>query len=78
MNTLAANKNKTKIKRLYRSDLDKKICGVCGGIAEYFEVDSSLIRIAWIVATFLTGIIPGIVAYFVAAIVVPRQDNTKL
>ena len=67
----------TNIKRLYLSSKDKKICGLCGGIAEYFEVDSSLIRLAWIVITILTGVVPGIIAYFVAAIVVPRDTGAE-
>lgn len=58
------------MKRLYLSG-DKKISGVCGGIGEYFEVDPSLVRLGWIVATVLTGVVPGIIGYIVAAIVIP-------
>lgn len=63
------------MKRLYLSN-DKKISGVCGGIGEYFDIDPSLIRLSWIVATFLTGIIPGIAAYIVAALVIPKHEST--
>lgn len=66
--------DKHDVKRLYLSDKDKKISGVCGGIAEYFNTDASLIRLIWIVFTFISGIIPGIIAYIIAAIVIPRPE----
>ncbi len=56
-------------KRLYKSTTDRKICGVCGGIAEYFGIDSTLVRLAWVLFTCLGG--SGILAYIVAAIVMP-------
>jgi phage shock protein C len=62
------------MKRLYLSR-DKKISGVCGGIGEYFEIDSSLVRLGWIIMTVLTGVVPGIIAYVVAAIVIPSPTN---
>lgn len=61
------------IKRLYLSITDKKISGVCGGIGNYFDIDPAIVRLAWIVMTVLTGVIPGIVAYIVAAMVIPRE-----
>lgn len=64
---------KSDMKKLYLSGRDKKLSGVCGGIGEYFEVDSTLVRLAWIILTVLTGIVPGIIAYIVAAIVVPKR-----
>jgi phage shock protein C len=63
------------IKKLYLSRADKKLSGVCGGIAEYFQVDSSLVRLSWIIITILTGVVPGIVAYIVAAIVIPPEPQ---
>lgn len=59
-------------KRLRLSVRDRKIFGVCGGLAEYYNVDSTIIRLAWIVVTILTGVVPGVVAYLVAAIVIPK------
>lgn len=61
------------MKRLYLSTKDKKLAGVCGGLAEYFDLDPSLIRIAWIVLTILTGVVPGLVGYIIAAIVIPKH-----
>jgi phage shock protein C len=63
------------IKRLFLSDTDKKISGVCGGIAEYLNVDSTPVRLAWLVVTILTGLFPGLFAYIVAAIVMPHHPN---
>ncbi len=57
-------------RKLYRSDTDKMLCGVCGGIAEYFNVDPTIIRLLWTVLT-CTG--PGIVAYIIAAVIIPRR-----
>ena len=57
-------------KRLYKSIANRKICGVCGGIAEYFELDPTIIRLAWILFTALGG--SGIIAYIVAALVIPE------
>lgn len=59
--------------KLYLSATDKKLAGLCGGLAKYFDIDSSIIRLAWIVMTVLTGVVPGIVAYIVAAIVIPKE-----
>lgn len=61
------------VKKLYLSTDDKKISGLCGGIASYFEVDSSLVRLGWIILTVITGIVPGVIAYIIAAIVIPRE-----
>ncbi len=59
-------------KKLYLSK-DKKIAGVCGGIAEYFDVDPTIIRLAWVFLTLFTMFFPGIVAYIIAAIVIPER-----
>lgn len=60
-------------KRLYLSDTDKKICGVCGGMAEYFNIDPTIIRIIWGVLAFCYG--TGIIAYFVCALVIPHKPT---
>ncbi|MBR5614675.1 MAG: PspC domain-containing protein [Clostridia bacterium] len=57
------------MKKLFKSETDKKLCGVCGGIAEYFGIDSTIVRLLWVVLT-LCG--PGILAYIIAALVIPR------
>lgn len=63
-------------KKLYLSTKDKKIGGVCGGIAEYFCVDSTLIRLLWIVlSVFLLKIVGGIIVYIIALAVIPRKPK---
>ena len=57
--------------RLFKSRYDKKLCGVCGGIAQFFNLDSTLIRLAWIIFTCLGG--SGIIAYIIAAIIMPEE-----
>ena len=59
-------------KRLYRSTQERMLCGVCGGIAEYFDVDPTLIRLGAVVLGF-TG--SGIVAYIIAAIIIPYRTG---
>lgn len=60
-------------KKLYRSTMDKKLCGVCGGIAEYFDIDSVLVRLLWICASLFSACFPGLLVYIIFAIVVPQQ-----
>jgi phage shock protein PspC (stress-responsive transcriptional regulator) len=58
-------------KRLYRSEKNKIIAGVCGGIGEYFDIDPTLIRLIWIIITVFTAVIPGIVIYLIAMLIMP-------
>lgn len=61
-------------KRLYRSRRDRMICGVCAGIAEYFNIDPTLIRLG-LVLLACTG--SGILAYFIAAIIIPDEPRVQ-
>ena len=47
-------------RKLYRSKTDVKLAGVCGGLAEYFDIDVTIIRILWIVGSFMTAIFSGV------------------
>ena len=58
-------------KRLYKSSTDKKVCGVCGGIANYFDVDPTVIRLIWVIFTLARG--SGLIAYIIAAIIMPDE-----
>ena len=58
-------------KRLHRSNENKVVAGVCGGIAEYFDMDPTLIRLAWILFCALGG--SGVLAYIIAAIIIPEK-----
>ena len=60
-------------KRLYKSATDKKLDGVCAGLAEYFEIDPTIVRLVWALAVIFAGV--GLIAYIVAAIVMPRKPE---
>ncbi len=60
-------------KRLYKIEEGKKLFGVCGGIAEYFNLDPTVIRLLWIFLILCAG--TGILAYFVAAIIMPSKSE---
>jgi len=59
-------------KRLHRSVTDRKIAGVCGGIAEYVGWDPTLVRVLWVVLTFLGG--SGVVAYLLLWLLMPEGN----
>ena len=60
-------------KKLYKIDEGKRIDGVWGGIAEYFDIDATLVRLCWIIFCALGG--SGVLAYIIAAIVMPRKPK---
>lgn len=60
-------------KRLYKIEEGKKLCGVCGGIAEYFDIDPTIVRLLWIILLFCVG--TGFLAYIIAAIIMPKKSE---
>lgn len=65
--------------RLVRSQTDKRIAGVCGGLAEYFEVDPTIMRVAWVVISIVVGaVVFGVVAYLVAWFIIPTAPAAAL
>jgi phage shock protein PspC (stress-responsive transcriptional regulator) len=72
---MASRQKKGGIKRLYRSGRDKVLGGVCGGIAEYLNVDPVIIRLIWVVGALIWG--AGIVLYIIAWIIIPRNPEDK-
>lgn len=61
-------------KRLYRTENNEaKILGVCGGIADYFDVDPTLVRIIWVIMIFAFG--TGLLAYFICALCMPKKSD---
>ena len=62
-------------KKLYKIEQGKKLDGVCGGIAEYFDMDPTIVRLLWILLIFCVG--TGIVAYFVAALIMPNKSEVE-
>jgi phage shock protein PspC (stress-responsive transcriptional regulator) len=64
-------------RRLTRSTTDAKIAGVCGGVAEYFGVDATPIRLLWVILSILCGaIIGGVIAYLIAWVIIPKRSDT--
>jgi len=61
------------MQKLYLSKKDKKIAGVCGGIGETYNIDPTLIRLAFVLAALATAVIPVLVTYIVAWIIVPKK-----
>ena len=61
------------MKKIYKIEKGKKICGVCGGIAEYFDIDPTLIRVVWLLALLCAGV--GLLAYLICAIVFPKKSD---
>lgn len=58
-------------KRLYKSNENRMVNGVCGGVAEYFDIDPTLVRLGWVLFCPLGG--SGFLAYIIAAIIIPRR-----
>lgn len=70
-------------KKLYRSRNDKMLAGIAGGMAEYLEVDSTIIRVVFVILFFMSGFLPFLLLYIVLAFVVPmaptvRKDDQEL
>src|SRR5262245_14982401 len=66
-------------RRLTRSLTDRRIAGVCGGLSEYFEVDSTPVRLLWVILSILCGaVIGGVIAYLVAWLIIPRPATPVL
>ena len=60
-------------KKLYKDHTNKKCCGVCSGIAKYFDLDPTVVRLGWILLCALAG--SGILAYFICALVMPDEPG---
>ena len=60
-------------KRLYRDTNNKMVAGVCSGIAEYFNIDPTLVRIGWLIAFLCAG--TGLLAYFISMAIMPTKTS---
>lgn len=60
-------------KRLYKDPNNKKLSGVCGGIAKYFGIDPTLVRLGWVLLTLFTASFPGIIAYIIFACIMDYE-----
>ena len=62
------------MKTLHKSSRNKMVAGVCGGIAEYFNIDPTLVRLGFVALSIIFG--SGLLAYIVAAIIIPADDGS--
>ena len=62
-------------KKLYRSTEDRKICGICGGLSDYFNIDATVIRVIWVVLGCCTAGIGAIIVYFICAAIIPERSG---
>ena len=62
------------MRQLFLSNTDKKICGVCGGIAEYFGIDSTIVRLGWVLLSIFSAGFPGVIAYILACAIIPKRS----
>ena len=60
-------------KKLYRSIRDKKLCGVCAGLAKYFSLDATVVRLLFVLCTLFVG--GGILAYIICALLIPEEPS---
>jgi phage shock protein C len=60
-------------KQLTKSTYNRKIAGVCGGIAEYFDVDPTVVRVAYVLLSLFSAAFPGILVYIILAMVMPTR-----
>ena len=63
------------MKKLFRSNELRMAAGVCGGIAEMLNADVIIVRLAWLLGTLATGVLPGVITYGVAWLIVPQQEG---
>ncbi|MCK4295273.1 MAG: PspC domain-containing protein [Candidatus Marinimicrobia bacterium] len=67
--------HRTFLKRFYRSRNDRKFLGICGGLGEYFGVDSNLIRVITALIILWSGALPGLIVYFILGVMIPYSDE---
>lgn len=63
------------MKKLYKSEFDQILTGVIGGIGEYFSIDPTVLRVAFVVLVLITGIFPGVIAYIIAYFIIPEKPH---
>ena len=63
-------------KRLYKIEEGKKLCGVCGGLAEYLDLDPTVARLIWVLITLCSAGV-GVIGYIVAAMIMPDKSDTE-
>jgi phage shock protein C len=64
------------VKKLYRSRNDKVLCGVCGGVGNYLSIDSTIIRILWVLITVVNPVL-GVLLYIISCVLIPEEPYTQ-
>ncbi|QYZ80429.1 PspC domain-containing protein [Methanofollis formosanus] len=65
-------------KKLIRPKEGRMIAGVCAGIGKYFDVDPTWVRIIWVIVSFFGYVIPGVIIYIIAALIIPEEEEGVL
>ncbi len=65
------------MKRLYKSEENRIVAGVIGGLGEYYDIDPTILRLAYIVIAILTAVFPAIVGYIIAMMIVPSRNQVR-
>lgn len=65
------------MRKLYKSDNDRILAGVIGGVGEYTDIDPTVLRLVYIVLAVMTGIFPCIIAYIIAVLIIPKRPKVK-
>mgnify|MGYP000600818012 CR=1 FL=1 len=63
------------MKKLFRSKTNKQLCGVCGGLAEYLNIDATVIRMIVVIVSIFTAIVGALLIYLIAAIIIPEEPD---
>jgi phage shock protein C len=66
----------TETRKLYRSKDDRMLAGVCGGLAEYFKIDATVVRLLFVIGTVLGG--PGLLAYIICLVLMPLEPEVEI
>lgn len=65
------------MKKIYRSEKDKMIAGICGGIGEMFDIDPTLIRLGFVFLFLATALLPFLIAYIIGWMIIPAESELK-
>ncbi|MEX0652376.1 MAG: PspC domain-containing protein [Candidatus Paceibacterota bacterium] len=65
------------IQKVYRSRSDRYIAGVCGGLGEYIDMDSTILRLGWVMVTIFSGVLPGVLIYCIAMFIIPKKPMVE-
>ena len=63
------------MKRLFRTEEDRKLSGVCGGLAVYFSIDPTIVRLAMVALFIFTGFFPVLLGYIIASFIIPNESD---